>query len=992
MILSQNLGNKLAVGHGNIQGGLTSLVKCLDIQNLIFREKLDILCLNETNLKSDIDTSTLALPSNFTLLRKDRNTDSGRGGCGILISDTIKFKTINLNLNMSTDKIESLWIHLPDCNIYLCSFYRSEQFCPLDTFLDYMSECMIKLGKKKVIMLGDINVDQNNINTINYRKLNRTMKMFGLVQTVQGMTRIAKLGGKITQSTIDVIMTNTYSHFLSCDVLDDRIGDHQAIKLTIDFNVDKPSKFKKILIRDHCKSNISGLKNFLKECSDYSSILESNNVNEAVEGLNFHIQHFYDIFCPIKQIKCHSDFIHKPSEELLKNIKLRRKLYRKYKKHQKEDESKRRNNRTLHTPCMQCKLLWDKYKTQRNYTTKLSRNNRRANVITELKAKSAMNDLKGVWKTIKKASNLPYKACNTNCNLDADETNRYFAHIGPNIQEKVAKNNNTNDESYINFLNDDCPTVNDTSYLEAFDEVTESDVLEFIKGIPRDKSTNDKIPLKIFKQILPTFISPFTHIINLSLKCGVMPDCCKLAVVTPIHKSGELDDPGNYRPISILPVLSKTIEHFVNSQLTQYLDDKGLMSKHQYGFRKDHSTTYLMLDLFDRIYSSKSKNNHPGIIFLDIKKAFDTVNHNILLSKLKHYGIKGIALNWFKSYLTGRKQQTRVGSRLSNLTELNSGVPQGSILGPILFTIFINDLPNACIQSIPYLFADDGALYFDNIDRNNYSNIRLEMKSILTWLQANKLALNFDKTNLIIFDSSVNLDDISVKIENDLTLTVHESKSQKYLGLIVDNKLNFYQHIEYVKKKVSKRIGAMYRSKSLLPLKYRKMFANALMLPHFDYLDIIWCKSYKSKLKELDIIYKKVAKIALDVNPKESSINVYKQMGWLPLHLRRQLHLSTYMYRIVNEICPRHFIGKFSYISGGSRHGENCNLYTQKSKSHKEFFYLGAKAWNTIPQTLRATESIENFSNTFKKLLLSKFLSDTTYQTDNSFNKFYRVD
>ena len=184
----------------------------------------------------------------------------------------------------------------------------------------------------------------------------------------------------------------------------------------------------------------------------------------------------------------------------------------------------------------------------------------------------------------------------------------------------------------------------------------------------------------------------------------------------------------------------------------------------------------------------------------------------------------------------------------------------------------------------------------------------------------------------------------------------------------------------------------MYRSKSLLPLKYRKMFANALMLPHFDYLDIIWCKSYKSKLKELDIIYKKVAKIALDVNPKESSINVYKQMGWLPLHMRRQLHLSTYMYRIVNEICPRHFIGKFSYISGGSRHGENCNLYTQKSKSHKEFFYLGAKAWNTIPQTLRATESIENFSNTFKKLLLSKFLSDTTYQTDNSFNKFYRVD
>ena len=149
---------------------------------------------------------------------------------------------------------------------------------------------------------------------------------------------------------------------------------------------------------------------------------------------------------------------------------------------------------------------------------------------------------------------------------------------------------------------------------------------------------------------------------------------------------------------------------------------------------------------------------------------------------------------------------------------------------------------------------------------------------------------------------------------------------------------------------------------------------------------------YKSKLKELDIAYKKIAKIALDVNPRESSISVYKQMGWLPLHLRRQLHLSSYMYRIVNETCPRHFIGKFKYISGGSRGGENCNLYTQKSKTHKEFFYLGAKAWNVIPISLRACDSIKNFSNTLKMLLLSKMMSDTSYQTDNSFNKFYQVD
>ena len=228
-------------------------------------------------------------------------------------------------------------------------------------------------------------------------------------------------------------------------------------------------------------------------------------------------------------------------------------------------------------------------------------------------------------------------------------------------------------------------------------------------------------------------------------------------------------------------------------------------------------------------------------------------------------------------------------------------------------------------------------------------------------------------------------------VSNDLTLVICESKSQKYLGLIVDSKLTFYDHIEYIKKKVAKRIGAMYRSKNLLPLKFRKMFANALMLPQFDYLDVIWSKTFKYRLKELDILYKKVAKIALDVKVRESSIEVYKNMDWLPLHLRRQLHLSAYMYRIINENCPRHFIGKFAYISGGSRDGDNCNLYTQKSKSHKEFFYLGAKAWNILPKSLRASESVKIFSSTYKKALMERVKNDRYYQINNSFNELYQT-
>ena len=258
-------------------------------------------------------------------------------------------------------------------------------------------------------------------------------------------------------------------------------------------------------------------------------------------------------------------------------------------------------------------------------------------------------------------------------------------------------------------------------------------------------------------------------------------------------------------------------------------------------------------------------------------------------------------------------------------------------------------------------------------------------------MQANRLSLNSDKTKVLIFDSNPSHDAILIDVKNDLTLVVCECKSQKYLGLIVDNKLNFYEHIEYVKKKVAKRIGAMYRSKNLLPLKYRKMFANSLMLPQFDYLDIIWSRTSKYKLKELDIIYKKVAKIALDVDTKESSMEVYKSMQWLPLHLRRQLHLCTYMYRIIYQTCPKQFIDKFSYISGGSRDGENCNLYTPKSRTHKEFLYLGTQAWNILPENLRLCESSQSFIKLYKNLLFTSLENDHSYQVDNKFDKFYKL-
>ena len=271
----------------------------------------------------------------------------------------------------------------------------------------------------------------------------------------------------------------------------------------------------------------------------------------------------------------------------------------------------------------------------------------------------------------------------------------------------------------------------------------------------------------------------------------------------------------------------------------------------------------------------------------------------------------------------------------------------------------------------------------------DYFNIRFELLNIKKWLDLNKLALNVDKTNFIVFDSCEYLDCIYLGTNQESQ--INECRVVKYLGLMLDNKLSFSDHIDMIKKKVSKRIGAMYRCKSLLPIKYRKMFANALMLPIFDYLDIIYSKTGRSVLNDLDVLYKKVGKIALDVPTRESSMVVYRDMGWLPLHLRRQVHLTTYMFRVLKGNSPAHFADKFQYVSGSSRGANNGNLFITRSDTLKDFSYIGAKCWNSVPTVLREFSDVKLFSKVLKKRLLASIQDDENYRVDNLCSRVYQL-
>ena len=234
--------HNLCIGHCNIQGGLLNLAKSNELTQLIRDHKLDILSLNEMNLNDTIVTDTINIPSSFNLMRCDR-PNSSRGGCGLMINKKLSYTELVMHMDSKLDNIEALWVKLKNSKINVCCFYRSGNYCSVDNFIEYIHFCMKKLNGKKVIWIGDINIDQNNISSTQYKKLDMTLRCYNLVQTIQGITRVAKRGDNFTQTTIDVIFTNCYADFVQSSVLDERIGDHQAIMCEIDCKVPIAPKF-----------------------------------------------------------------------------------------------------------------------------------------------------------------------------------------------------------------------------------------------------------------------------------------------------------------------------------------------------------------------------------------------------------------------------------------------------------------------------------------------------------------------------------------------------------------------------------------------------------------------------------------------------------------------------------------------------------------------------------------------------------------------------
>ena len=893
----------------------------------------------------------------------DLPADSDVGGVGIYVSNRIECtERPDLKLEgCNKNKIENLWLQLnkENCKFILGGLYRHPHG-DIKEFSKKIEKNLEIIARNRVpcILSGDLNIDLMKADvhndTSNYLNM---LLMYNFLPTILMPTRITGHSSTL----IDHIYfyqgdLSKYSECKSGSFLTD-ITDHLPNYLIVMQNRGIKEDNARLKIRLFTVKNKLKFSTALSQINWEAKFSSNNNVNEVYNIFHEEIKHLFNSNFPITKLSRKGE---RNKTWITTGLKI---------------SSNKKN--CLYKKWIKSKNLMDeiKYKEYKKVFEKLS-NFAEITYYRELFS-SKTTTIKKMWKHINElCSNKTVKKVNINNiiidNIEisdaqkiADEMNKYFCNVGKVLSSNLPP-----------------PVTHFKDYMENSkknsmfcDTVDYEELAAVIDNLNSKKSPGyDEVGPSLVKQSASGFITPLLYIYNLSFLTGVVPDKLKISKVIPIFKKGDAKIMSNYRPISLLSIFNKIMEKLIHKRMVAFLDKYSILYKHQFGFRKYHSTTLALIETLDQIYTWIDKGETVIGTYFDVQKAFDAVDHNILLTKLYNIGIRGNLYEWFKSYLSERKQFVVSGGKNSIMSLISYGVPQGSVLGPLLFIIYMNDLQISVPGYNIKLFADDTNLFTHGI---NIQNLMKETNDVLDclskWFISNKLSLHVEKTCFSLFTKKKLIPQVCLKI-NDIK--IKRVASSKYLGLNIDDKLSWREHIKYILRKITCFSGIFYKIREKMPFKCLRAIYFSMIYPHILYGIELYANAHTTYLESLCKANNRLLRILQNKKIRTPTNELYQNFNTFKIPKLFEINILTFMhkYHHHNSTLPaiyhNYFTCNLEIHKHFTRQQENLHQqYFRTNTGQRSILYKGVKLWNALDSNLKNVMSVKMFVRKIKKKL-----------------------
>ena len=899
-------------------------------------DKFDIITISESWLCPSDDSTALLIPGFHPPVRRDRLNDP-HGGVAIYVRNDLICKP---RPDLHVNELEAVWIEtkLNQESILIGSFYR-----PPNSNVHYWSLISDSIRKTnntgiKFVIMGDFNTDWLNTPSQN---LNNILDFFQMKQHIVEPTRVTD-----TSSTcIDLVMAQDCRLIKRVEVLPEICSDHRVPCIYINCSKPRPKQFKRTIYNynklEHDKFNT------LLRNTDWDQVLLSDNLNDSALNFTTTLLNIAKQCMPVKTIIVRSN----DAPWINNEIKLL--IAEKYKVHKTAKQSNKTED-------------WANFRQIRNTLTSKIRQ-RKIDYINELDSNVSDPNKFGKkewWRLVNaffskkglESDNIPPIDFNGKIYYSSKEKaeilNDYF------VSQATIE---SNDDPVPDLI---------YSYDHALDRVRLSvdDVTKAINSLNNNKAVGpDLIHNRLLKSACSVIAEPLTCFFNKCLMESIFPNPWKIAHVTPLHKKGPKELCTNYRPISLLSCVGKLFETCIHRHVLQFLTVNNILTQSQSGFLPGDSTVNQLLCIYNNLCDSFDKEITTQAVYLDIAKAFDRVWHRGLLSKLEAVGIRGPLLRWFQDYLSNRKQATVVKGDKSSFKVVSAGVPQGSVLGPLLFLIYINDIVEN-INSVIKLFADDTSL---SLALNNPAlraeTLNHDLQTIENWGKAWKVKFNENKTELLNYIQGSNYCQPLTFGNSNLT----NVKQHKHLGVILQDNFKWDSHVKAIITKVNMLISCLSSFKYRLGRLALETLYRSFIMPHFDYADTVWDSCSDTLSNTLEELHLQALRIISGSVRGTSHQKLYEETGFCSLKERRKRHKLTTLKKLTLGLGPNYLLDLLPPLVAATnpyprRRPHDRVVPVHRTEVYRRSFFPSTTAlWNDLPLSIQATTSINVFKRHF---------------------------